>query len=224
MIIASLWHGEKERNDLSLICNLFIYTLIIIPSPPKTKHKWENQELNLVSILRRDDISVNAYTRFGEKFSESSELLVGRHGSVTGLSDFRRRLNFDGTAIPHGKSGEVPGISETLGRWFKSTKKWVRERKEAKVAWGWGWRSRKREGWWWKQESLHCRRWQWTHNSEDSTRIQVRGKELWPLLSESKFNWWLQLQISQRDDKKSYYEIASKMDPFVIVNHIAAQF
>lgn len=55
-------------------------------------------------ILRRDDVSVNGNSGFGEKVTYSSYFRVG-FGMRTGLADFRRGFDFEGgaAAIPNGK-------------------------------------------------------------------------------------------------------------------------
>lgn len=77
-----------------------------------------------MSVLRRDDVSVDGNIGFREEVSEGGELGVG-FGIGTGLSDFGRRLHSDGTAIA---DGEERGLS--MG--FEFGKKRV-ERKEGRV-------------------------------------------------------------------------------------------
>lgn len=88
-----------------------------------------------MSILRGNDISVDANTGLGEEVAESSKLAVRVRISAF-RSELRRGLGGDGGAISDRKNRGFWGNSEEFGVGFGSAEKWEREGDEAEVGGG----------------------------------------------------------------------------------------
>ena len=93
--------------------------------------KGGGREGYLVSIVRRDDVSINGDSGFGEELAESGELGVrlGISSRGTFLSEFGSGLHFDGgaaaAAISDNEGRGLPRLSEKLGDRFEIAENWV---------------------------------------------------------------------------------------------------
>ncbi|PON59857.1 hypothetical protein TorRG33x02_286590 [Trema orientale] len=86
-----------------------------------------------MSVLRRNDIGVDADSGLGEELTKRSKLLIGlRSGSF--LSELRRRLGGDGRAVPDGQKRGFWGNTEKFGVGTEFVEDGERDRDEAEVA------------------------------------------------------------------------------------------